>query len=78
MATKQALTVRRMCNSCAILYVNGIRCHETGCPEAFRDTLVECRWCGSAFVPEEKGQLYCSDSCYGADNGMAEDIEEEG
>jgi len=24
---------RKPCPSCEILYINGVRCHETGCPE---------------------------------------------
>jgi len=28
-----------MCNSCQVLYINGIECHETGCPEAMMFTM---------------------------------------
>lgn len=51
------------CNSCEIMYINGIRCHETGCPEAYKDEIRECKWCGSKFKPEEKHQNCCSEEC---------------
>ena len=55
-----------MCNSCNILYINGVKCHETGCPESYKDEKRECLWCGSKFIPENKWQKTCSDSCYSA------------
>ena len=51
------------CNSCEILYINGVRTHETGCPEAWRDETRNCKWCGTPFKPEEKGQLCCDHTC---------------
>jgi hypothetical protein len=58
------------CNSCEIVYVNGVRCHEHGCPEAWRDYSRECTWCGTAFTPETRHQKYCSEDCYNTDNGI--------
>jgi len=52
-----------MCSSCEVLYINGVKCHETGCPEAWKDYLRSCKWCGEDFKPEEKGQDCCSHSC---------------
>lgn len=51
------------CDSCQVLMINGVRCHEHGCPEAWRDYKRECKWCGQEFQPEEKGQHFCSAEC---------------
>jgi len=52
-----------MCNSCELLVINGVKCHEQGCPDAWKDYVAECVWCGSEFTPEFKGQRYCDESC---------------
>lgn len=52
-----------MCNSCEAMMINGMYCHEHGCPDAWRDYIRECEWCGSDFKPETCDQVYCSDSC---------------
>jgi hypothetical protein len=52
------------CEQCEIMYINGVRCHETGCPDAWKDETKNCKWCGSDFKPEAGGQKFCSDSCY--------------
>jgi hypothetical protein len=57
-----------MCNSCVALRINGVYCHESGCPDSHLDANgkpkeVECKWCGSMFVPEDRHQLFCEDSC---------------
>ncbi len=51
------------CNSCEIMYINGVRCHETGCPEAWKDKKHICKWCGQEFEPEERHQNLCSEDC---------------
>jgi hypothetical protein len=51
------------CDSCEVLVVNGIICHEHGCPDAWRDSIRECKWCGSDFKPEDADQRFCEDSC---------------
>ena len=51
------------CNQCEVLYINGIKCHETGCPEAYKDEVKECLWCGSKFKPDDKDQNCCSEEC---------------
>ena len=52
-----------MCNSCEVLNINGINCHEIGCPDSWRDYSRTCKWCGDDFIPEESTQLVCED-CY--------------
>ena len=66
-----------LCQSCDCVYINGIKCHEHGCPDVWKDKQVECVWCGSRFVPEYKEQRYCSDSCYCIDNGLSDPNGEE-
>ena len=52
-----------MCTACQELRINGIRCHETGCPEAWKDYKVKCKWCGTLFQPEERHQKFCCECC---------------
>ena len=52
-----------MCKSCEVLYINGIKCHETGCPDAWMDYTKKCKWCGSEFKPEDRYQSFCSEDC---------------
>jgi hypothetical protein len=52
-----------MCQSCEALRINGVLCHETGCPDAWRDTEKACKWCGQEFEPDDRGQVFCSEEC---------------
>ena len=54
----------KMCESCQMLNINGINCHESGCPDAWRDYKRECDWCGTEFEPEEDYHNCCSAECY--------------
>lgn len=47
------------CNSCTPSRINGIICHEIGCPDAWRDYKRECFECGKEFYPEERRQENC-------------------
>lgn len=51
------------CDSCQLLRINGVICHETGCPEAWRDSVRECRECGCEFKPKDRDQVCCSSDC---------------
>lgn len=51
------------CDSCTELVVNGVRCHETGCPKAGAGSARECKWCGSRFKVRRAGQRFCGRSC---------------
>ena len=51
------------CDDCEILYINGLRCHETGCRGRWMDEIRECQWCGEEFQPYDRGQTCCSHSC---------------
>lgn len=58
-----------MCESCQALKINGILCHESGCPDSWRDYWRSCKECGQEFKPEYKNQNTCSDECSRAYNG---------
>lgn len=62
MKTKPHYT-RVHCDSCEALAINGVLCHEHGCPDAWKSHKRECKWCGSTFTPETREQLFCSESC---------------
>lgn len=57
----QATRVR--CDSCAVLVINNVICHEFGCPDKWRDEQRECNWCGAEFTPEDSDQSFCEESC---------------
>lgn len=48
------------CDSCQLARIQGVLCHERGCPCAWRDVRTECQSCGCEFIPDEKGQTLCS------------------
>ena len=52
-----------MCQSCEALSINGMVCHESGCPDAWKDQIRECKECGCEFIPEERYQDCCSAEC---------------
>jgi len=58
-----------MCSHCEVLYINGVKCHETGCPVAYLDGIAECEWCGQSIpsgegVRQRGGKSFCCDDCY--------------
>lgn len=55
-----------MCQSCQAARINGLLCHETGCPECWRDGLRECLECGTEFTPEDRDHRFCSPCCAAA------------
>lgn len=52
------------CDSCNVLYINGHKSHEIGCPYAYKDYKVECKNCGKSFYPEFARQELCSNHCH--------------
>ena len=52
-----------LCQSCECVYVNGVKCHEHGCPDAWKDYTRQCLWCGQEFKPETEHQEFCEFSC---------------
>jgi hypothetical protein len=57
------MVATRNCQQCEVMYINGIRCHERGCPLAWADQAKLCKWCGQEFRPEERYQVFCDESC---------------
>lgn len=49
------------CDSCEALMINGVYCHETGCPNAWMGKKKHCFQCGFDFVPEYRFQAICED-----------------
>ena len=64
-----------MCDQCEILSINGVLCHEHGCPNAYRDEKRKCFDCGFDFSPEERFQRVCND-CQNYELEQFETIEE--
>lgn len=52
-----------MCNSCEVVCIQGMNCHEIGCPNSWVDVKRECLWCGQYFLPQDKRQKCCNDDC---------------
>ena len=64
MKTKSVPKIKHLhCDQCEMLAINNIATHEIGCPIAWKDYPVECSWCGTEFMPEEKRQKFCDESC---------------
>lgn len=65
-----------MCDQCQVVRINGVACHETGCPNSWKDPITdqphpsECRWCGTMFTPMDKGEAWCDEVCYAAYFGL--------
>ena len=51
------------CNSCNVLVINNVICHEFGCPDKWENEINTCKWCGAEFKPHEPFQLFCSTEC---------------
>jgi hypothetical protein len=64
-----------MCDQCQALRINGVLCHETGCPVAWKGHAVDCFVCGCEFVPEEKYDRTCPD-CRADLDAQADEREE--
>ena len=61
-----------MCIACEVVRINGMLCHETGCPEAWKDYARECAWCGADYRPTYREQDCCSTECAEAYYGLPE------
>lgn len=58
-----------------MLMINGVACHETGCPDSWKRPS-NCAFCGSRFSPETRFQSCCSHSCQVAYDGASCDCSE--
>lgn len=50
------------CNQCDVMTINGMVCHETGCPSA-KYVAQDCKWCGQEFAPTDDNLNFCDDGC---------------
>jgi hypothetical protein len=58
------------CRSCEQLRINGTVTHEMGCPDAWRDEIRSCKWCGIQFFAEEQHQDCCGHTCQVVYHGL--------
>lgn len=65
-----------ICPGCQLLRINGVVTHEGGCPEAWKDEVRECKWCGFPFRPEDRHQRCCSPCCTAAYAGTECDCDD--
>ena len=56
------------CNGCNPVMINGVFCHEAGCPDEWRDYARACRVCGFDFYPHERFQNICESCLAGSDD----------
>ncbi len=53
------------CDKCAVVSINGMACHEIGCPDNWIDPVTdkayekECDECGSVYEPKSKFDPIC-------------------
>ena len=59
-----------MCKSCEAVSINGVNCHDIGCPDSWMDKPYECKECGFEFIRENRNQWFCSDHCVNMYNGF--------
>ena len=64
------MTTAYGCEQCEVVMIQGVRCHEHGCPDAWQDENRECSWCGSEFQPEGRWQAFDDDTCYASYNNI--------
>jgi hypothetical protein len=47
------------CNDCAPAMINGVLCHEQGCPSAWKDYAKRCVTCDAKFYSPRRDQKHC-------------------
>jgi hypothetical protein len=47
------------CNDCSPARINGVLCHEQGCPSAWKDYARTCVACGTSFYSPRQDQKTC-------------------
>ncbi len=52
-----------LCDSCDAVFINGHKCHEHGCPDAWKEYKRKCPCCDKMFKPKEKNQICCTKRC---------------
>lgn len=54
---------REKCDQCEALMINGVYCHEHGCPNKWKDSARYCAWCGTMFFPNSEHDHFCCIEC---------------
>lgn len=49
------------CDGCSPSMINKVLCHESGCPERWRDMERDCFQCGEEFMPGDRTDSICAD-----------------
>lgn len=57
----EEITLACGCDGCSPSMIQGVLCHERGCPDAWRDYRVGCFECGFSFYPESRDHRICQD-----------------
>lgn len=54
-----------MCNQCEMMTINGISCHEIGCPNHGKSYKLSCLVCGKTIRKNNRSgrRFFCSDIC---------------
>lgn len=47
------------CDGCSPSMIQGFLCHESGCPDAWRDRKAKCNFCGCTFPLENRNDTLC-------------------
>ena len=68
-ANGDTITLACGCDGCNPARINGVLCHESGCPEAWRDATRECFECGCDFSPVGRYDRICPDCLNPCDDG---------
>lgn len=55
---EQQLNALEFCDQCAAATIQGVPCHETGCPNAWK-TPRQCTCCGETFTPPTPHSRWC-------------------
>ena len=54
----------RQCHQCAAAMINGVYCHEIGCPESGKQAFRDCKWCGAKLEgPKKRNRGFCNNDC---------------
>lgn len=51
--------IENNCDGCSPSVINGLLCHESGCPDEWKDRSRDCAECGDTFFAENRFQRMC-------------------
>ena len=74
-----------MCQTCAATTINGVYCHEHGCPTMHKENIIRkgCAECGQHLYSEDSDEMiivdnhaFCSEECRNYFYGFEEFLEQ--